>query len=38
MSRSTNFAVELATQFVLAGVVGLLASIALAAVALLLAA
>jgi len=38
MTRSTIFAVELATQFVLAGVVGLLVSIALAAVTLLLAA
>ena len=38
MTRSTAFAVELATQFVLAGVVGLLVSVALAGIALLLAA
>jgi hypothetical protein len=38
MTRSAAFAVELATQFVLASVVGLLASVALAAIALLLAA
>lgn len=38
MTRTTAFAVELATQFALAGVVGLLASVALGAIALLLAA